>query len=122
MVLTSDNLDNFKKYLGDDLMEKEAKELLETEQNKYTRDDEVIALYSAYSRDELERNTILEDERIEAREKGYNEGIERGIKQGIKQGVEQGVEKVARQLKINNVDINIIVSATGLSKDEIINL
>lgn len=60
-VFTSKTEKEFKEALGDGLMEEEAREKLVDEVNQYSRDDEVITLYSAYTREELERNTIIED-------------------------------------------------------------
>ena len=51
------------------------------------------------------------------------EGLEKGIKEGIEQGIEQGENKksieIAKALLQNNVDINIIINSTGLSKEKI---
>ena len=70
-VLTSKTEEEFLNSLGDDLMEEEAKEQLIEEVNKYSSDEEVAVLYSAYTKEELERNTL----RIEAREEGLKEGL-----------------------------------------------
>ena len=52
-----------------------------------------------------------------------NKGIEKGIKQGIEQGIERGEElatvRIAKKFKDSNVDIDIIIKATGLSREEI---
>lgn len=45
----------------------------------------------------------------------HDEGVEQGIKQGIKQGVEQ----VAKELKQNNIPIDIIMKTTHLTQDQI---
>ena len=51
------------------------------------------------------------------------EGIEEGIQQGIKQGIEQGFQRrnmeIAKNLLSQNVDMDVIMSATGLTKEEI---
>ena len=71
MVLTSKTKEEFKKYLGEDLMEKEAKEKLEEKTSKMSDDEEVYALYSAYTKEELEKNTLI----VEAEQKGREQGI-----------------------------------------------
>jgi len=43
------------------------------------------------------------------------QGFERGVEQGIKQGVEQ----VAKELKQNNIPIDIIMKTTHLTQDQI---
>lgn len=63
-VIKSKTRENLKKELGEGLMKKETKEKLVEEVEKYTDDEEVFALYSNYTREELERNTIIEEARI----------------------------------------------------------
>ena len=61
---------------------------------------------------------------------GLEQGLEQGLKQGINEGVEQGMEKGAlngkKQVAINmiknNMDDNLILKLTGLSKEDIKNL
>ncbi len=75
----------------------------------------------------------------EGLEKGIKEGIEKGIEQGIKQGIQQGIEQgikqgrkqgiqqgglskqkeIAKNLLKQNVDLQIITIATGISKEEL---
>lgn len=73
-----------------------------------------------------DRERYLADMRIRClmQKQGIEEaGYERGIKQGIEQGIEQGTKKskleIAKKLKKLNVDINIIIESTGLTKEEI---
>ena len=49
----------------------------------------------------------------------HDEGVEQGVKQGIKQGIKQGVEQVAKELKQNNIPIDIIMKTTHLTQDQI---
>ena len=53
---------------------------------------------------------------------GYDKGLKQGIKQGIEQERANRNIEIARNLKSQNVDINIIVKATGLSEKQIKNL
>ena len=107
MVLTSKTKEEFKKYLGEDLMEKEAKEKLEEKTSKMSDDEEVYALYSAYTKEELEKNTLIE----EAHEQGTQEGIEKGIRN----------EKISIAKNLKNIGISIddISKATSLTREEI---
>ncbi|EIJ44337.1 hypothetical protein BegalDRAFT_3529 [Beggiatoa alba B18LD] len=61
---------------------------------------------------------------------GIEQGVKKGIEQGVKQGIEQGIEqermkvaqeriKVAIALKKNNVPLELIMVATGLTHEEI---
>lgn len=117
-VFTSKSEEEFKKAIGDGLMEKEAKEKLANEVNKYSRDDEIIALYSAYTREELERNTFIED----ATEQGMKQGMEKGMKQGIERGMKYKSQEIARNLLNEGFNKFIVSKATGLSQEEIAKL
>ncbi len=126
-VILATTKDEFVRALGEDLMEKEAKELLEEKVEQYSRDEEVIEMYTEYSRAELERQSVLEEATLKAEalglEKGREEGIQRGIKQGIEQGMKQGEEKsrieVARNLFKLGLSIEQISEATSLSIEEL---
>ena len=65
----------------------------------------------------------LEAGREEGMEKGMEKGIKQGMEEGIKQGKEQGVREnslnVARKLKEMGMSLDDIISATGLSIDDI---
>jgi len=52
-------------------------------------------------------------------EKGLKEGIEKGLKEGRKEGIEIGIEKVAINMLNNNIAIETIAIATGLSIETI---
>ena len=54
-----------------------------------------------------------------AREEGIEQGIEQGIQQGIEQGTKQAEIKMAQYLKSKNIDMEIIMEATNLTKEEI---
>jgi predicted transposase/invertase (TIGR01784 family) len=64
-----------------------------------------------YTKEELERNTILEDEKKEAREEG--------IKEGIKEGAINKQIEIAKNLLSMNLSIEQIKEATGLTKEEL---
>ena len=102
-VLTAKNEEEFRKYLGDDLMGKETKSKLMDETMKYSNDEDVVALYFEKSREELEYNTLI----VEARQ------------DGITQGIKQEKIEIATNLKNLGTDINVISKATGLSNHEI---
>ena len=56
-------------------------------------------------------------------EEGMLKGIEKGRQEGRQEGMEKGLIKVALNLlKIGNIDIQSICKATGLSKQEVLNL
>ena len=113
-VLTAKTKEEFRKNLGEDLMEKETKSKLVDETMKYSTDEDVVALYFEKSKEELEYNTLIADAR--------QSGIELGIKRGIEQGKIETTKKMletATNFKKLGVDIETISKATGLSKEEI---
>ncbi len=55
-------------------------------------------------------------------EKGLKQGMKQGIKQGIKQGRDNGIKEVARKMKDMGLDLQQIIAATGLSREEIYRL
>lgn len=87
--------------------------------DKLSGDDEMIKIYTNLSRRELEYNTIMEDKITEAVEKATKEATQNGIEQGIEQGSNQRNIEIAKNLLKANIDINVISSSTGLSKEEI---
>ena len=89
--------------------EKEQNQLVD-EMNKLSSNEKVIALYSAYSREELERNTLI----IEAEEKG--------IEKGIEQGIEQKTEEVIKKLYERGVSIKEISEIVNKTEEEIENI
>lgn len=46
-------------------------------------------------------------------------GMEKGIEQGMEKGEEQATFRIAKNFKDSKVDIEIIVKATGLTKEQI---
>ena len=52
-------------------------------------------------------------------EKGIVQGMEKGIVQGMEKGEEQATFRIAKNFKDSKVDIEIIVKATGLTKEQI---
>ena len=46
-------------------------------------------------------------------------GIEQGIEQGMEKGEEQATFRIAKNFKDSKVDIEVIVKATGLTKEQV---
>lgn len=73
---------------------------------------------------ELRQKYIMDQKAIEGAgyDKGLKAGIELGIEQGIKQGKNHQTRTIAKNMKNQNIDIEIISKVTGLSIKEIENL
>jgi len=52
-------------------------------------------------------------------EKGIVQGMEKGIVQGMEKGEEQATFRIAKNFKDSKVDIEVIVKATGLTKEQV---
>ncbi len=78
--------------------------------------------YTAYQ-DSLKHYRDLKNSLDTAKEEGFKAGVKqgmiKGIEKGMQKGIKQGVFKVAKKLLKQGVDIEIIISATGLTKEEI---
>ena len=70
---------------------------------------------------EFRRKAILDEiSAIDyATRKGLEQGIEQGIEQGKKQGLKEGIQNIAKEMLKKNMDINLIMELTKLTKDEV---
>lgn len=55
----------------------------------------------------------------ELEKRGMEKGIEQGIEQGMEKGEEQATFRIAKKFKDSKVDVEIIVKATGLTKEQV---
>jgi len=62
---------------------------------------------------------MYESHYVDGKVEGIKEGLQKGIKKGIKEGGKIKSIQIAKSLLENNVDIKIIISSTGLTKEEI---
>ena len=69
---------------------------------------------------ELRQKYIMDQKAIEGA--GFDKGLKAGIEQGIQQGIDQNTIEIAKKLKEQNIDIEVISKVTGLSIKEIENL
>ena len=98
------------------------------DENKNTNNNEKLVIrIDARERALREQNARLEAAEEKGIEQGIAIGTEQGIEKGISIGTEQGIEQgernkaieIAKKLKTMKLDINQIIEATGLSKEEI---
>jgi predicted transposase/invertase (TIGR01784 family) len=64
-------------------------------------------------------NNVIDYARFEGKEEGRAEGKEEGRAEGKEEGIQQRNLEVARDLKKNNITIEVIMQVTGLSREEI---
>lgn len=69
---------------------------------------------------ELRLKHIMDTKAIE--EFGYDRGIEEGLKQGLEQGNIKATQEIAKKMLKENLNIDLIVKITGLTKEDIINI
>jgi len=104
------------------LANKETKEALEIVRRSAFTDGEMLA-YRQYWLDISTEKSSLERERMEGRAEGRLEGEKIGIEKGRAEGEKQKALTIASTLKsLGKMTIDEIVSATGLTHDEILKL
>ena len=86
----------------------------------YDKENELEMFLSLFTAENYEEQRKLESA---ARETGYEEGVAFGVKQGHEIGVQEGYSlsknEIAKSLRKENVDIEIISKTTGLLVEEI---
>ncbi|MEI0516676.1 Rpn family recombination-promoting nuclease/putative transposase [Brachyspira murdochii] len=97
------------------------KPIMEEVQKKYNNFVKSKLMMMEYEKKEayLYGNQIMLDEE---RRLGIEEGIKKGKEEGIKEGIKENQILTAKNMKKENIDINIISKITGLSIQEIENL
>ena len=101
------------------------KPIMEEVQKKYNNFVKSKLMMMEYEKKEayLYGNQImLDEERRLGIEEGIKKGKEEGIKKGIKKGIKENQILTAKNMKKENIDVNIISKVTGLSIQEIENL
>ncbi len=107
LLLVLDKKNDLRKVSGEDEIMKNVEKKIIT----LSQDSAMILCYDEEEHKEKVRRAVTSTEKKKAREEGLAEGISEGKLQGIKE--------TAKKLLKEKVDVNIIMSATGLSLDEI---
>ena len=99
-----------------------------------TGEDEKIKMASEENKtiekvvEDLDEMSADENERIEAFKRklaiwDYNlnieEAKEEGIQEGIQKGIQEGILKIAKKMKEEGIDVEVIIKVTGLTKEQI---
>lgn len=66
---------------------------------------------------ELREKYIMDQKAIEGA--GYDKGLKDGIEKGIQQGKKDSIIAIAKKMKTQNIEINVISQVTGLAIEEI---
>ena len=85
------------------------------EYRKFTSDDKMMRAYAAREAFLVGQKMMLRRER----EDGFDEGKLEGIKEGEIKGLREGQISIAKTMKKDGADINLISKYTGLTIDEI---
>ncbi len=90
---------------------------------KFSLREKFLYAYRSYQRarlDETSSRIYLREKALrEGRQEGLAEGIEQGLAEGIEQGMVQEKLNIARRMKAQQLDAEIISSMTGLSTEAI---
>ena len=93
------------------------------EYKRFTSDDKMMRAYAARDAFLLGQKMMLSSERKEGKLEGIKEGIEKGMQKGIEKGKLEGIKEgkisMAKSMKEENIDIEVIKRITGLSIEEI---
>ena len=124
-IFVENNLDKYQEG-GSDIMKKVAGEIV-----RLNADEEVMFRIISQEVEEKFRITERENDRRDARAEGLAEGRAKGLAEGRAEGLAEGRAEglakgrtegkldTAKKLKELNVDIDIIIQSTGLSKEEV---
>ncbi len=102
-LLLSKSHKEFLEGLEEIEMEKELKDKIKERVEAFNKDEDEIAIYSDYTRGELE----------------YNTGIEDAKEEGIIEGLKEGKQETAKNFLKLGIKPEIIAKGTGLSLNEI---
>jgi predicted transposase/invertase (TIGR01784 family) len=101
---------------------------------KVNTEKEFIAAMIQQEMKEMDDNTKRNSDMRKARKQGLEEGLAQGLvegraeglvegrAEGLQQGINEATLKIAKALKASNTPIDVIVAATGLSKEEVVKL
>ena len=94
----------------------------EEELEYLTGDEETRRLAELREKAIRDEMAAIDKARTEGRESGLEEGRKSGLAEGRKSGLAEGKIITAKKMLAKNMDINLIVELTGLTKEEIENL
>lgn len=104
------------------VQEREVRErysLKSEEGKKLSQEDEMVYLYTKLSREEMERNTYIEEAKEMGLQMGINQGIEKGIAQGIERVASEKQKEIVKELLKISMPIEQISQVTKLSTLEV---
>ena len=109
---TSDNLELIEEELKE---ENQIMNKVIEEYKRFTSDDKMMRAYAAREAFLVGQKMMLRRER----EDGFDEGIKEGIAKGKLEGIKEGQISMAKSMKKENIDIELIKKITGLTIDKI---
>ncbi len=75
--------------------------------------------YINYNKQIATYNDAIDTAEQKGLEKGIKEGLEKGIKEGLEKGIQQEKVVIAKRLLLQNIELDTILSVTGLRLDEL---
>ena len=88
----------------------------------YASNDEVLDIYDAEVIKQMEMQDMKRQGLSEGYDAGRTDGYDAGVEHGIETGKREQQLEIAKNMLNKNIDIETIISCTGLSKQEIENL
>ena len=90
-----------------------------TKEERLAYEDYMISVHAAQDTLDTAKDDGWAEGMAEGLEKGLEKGLAEGRAEGLAEGIEKTTIKIAQQLKLQNVDIAVIMATTGLSKEDI---
>ena len=106
---------NMEEYMSDIVKEKPIMEEAHKRYNNFIRSRLMMSEYEKKEIYQYDKQIMLKDERRE----GIKEGMKKGKLEGLKEGRIAGQISMAKSMKKDGADINLISKYTGLTIDEI---
>jgi predicted transposase/invertase (TIGR01784 family) len=86
---------------------------------QYNWSKKEMEIYDYVFMQDWKQQSIIDTAKMDGHEEGHKIGHKKGLEQGLEQGEYQAKIQMARNCLLKKLDINIIISITGLNKIEI---
>ena len=110
---------NMEEYMSEIVKEKPIMEEAHKRYNNFIRSRLMMSEYEKKEIYQYDKQIMLKDERREGIKEGIKKGKLEGIKEGKLEGIKEGQISMAKSMKKENIDIELIKKITGLTIDEI---
>ncbi len=115
LLLKAETKEFVKNIAGDDNIMKKVQTRIE----ELNEDENILGLYDAEKEAEKVMRTRIKYEVEKAQIEATKRGMEKGMKEGMEKGEKKQKQEIAKNMLKENIDVDIIIKCTGLTKEEI---